>query len=175
MPRPIQDRTQRSAGTGHAVARRNRGDRTALLGATRLPLLPDDSRGDSHQPTLPLATMVARTRHRGTISRTGLTEPCTILDASLPLPAGNAKPAAKAVVSTKRKNYETIPRLALLADLGRRVLNVRNHQQALGNNASPLPTFTEFEKPWLSNPQPLRTDCENKLSGVDFVDVEIES
>jgi hypothetical protein len=104
-----------------------------------------------------------------------VTEPSTILDAILPFPAGNAKPAAKAVVSTKRKNYETFPRSALLAELGRRVLNVRNYQQALGNGASQLPKFTEFEKPWLGSPQPLRTDCENALSGIDFVDVEIES
>ena len=75
------------------------------------------------------------------------------------------------MVSTKRKNYETFPRSALLAELGRRVLNVRNYQQALGNGASQLPKFTEFEKPWLGSPQPLRTDCENALSGIDFVDV----
>ena len=30
--------------------------------------------------------------------------------------------------------------------------------------------FTEFEKPWLSEPQPMRTDCEKVLSGADFVD-----
>ena len=104
-----------------------------------------------------------------------VTEPSTILDAILPAPAGNAQPAAKAVVSTKRKNYETIPRSALLAEIGRRVRNARNYKQALGNKASQLPRFTEFENPWLSDPQPLRTDCENALSGAAFVDVEIES
>lgn len=103
-----------------------------------------------------------------------VTEPSTILDAILPRAAGNAQPTAKAVVSTKRKNYETIPRSALLAEIGRRVRNVRNYKQALGNKASQLPKFTEFEKPWLSDPQPLRTDCESALSGADFVDVEIE-
>jgi hypothetical protein len=102
-------------------------------------------------------------------------EPATILDAILPVPGGSAKPKAKAVVSSKRKNYETIPRSQLLVELGRRVRNVRNYQQALGTSASQLPKFTEFEKPWLGDPQPLRTDCENALSGADFVDVEIES
>jgi hypothetical protein len=104
-----------------------------------------------------------------------VTEPSRILDAILPLPSGNAQPAAKAVVSTKRKNYQTIPRAALLAELGRRVRNVRNYGQALGNRASKLPKYQEFEKHWLNAPQPWRTDCERALSGAAFVDVEIEA
>jgi hypothetical protein len=104
-----------------------------------------------------------------------VTEPSTILDAILPLPAGAANPTAKAVVSTMRKNYETIPRSALLKELGKRVQNVRNYQQALGNRASLLPKFTEFEKLWLNAPQPMRTDCESALSNAPFVDVEIEA
>ena len=102
-----------------------------------------------------------------------VTEPSTILDAILPRPAGSALPTAKAVVSTKRKNYETIPRSALLAELGKRVRNVRNYQQALGAGASDLPKYVEFEKHWLDAPQPLRTDCEQALTGKGFVDVEI--
>ena len=102
------------------------------------------------------------------------TEPSTILDAILPLPSGNAKPKAKAVVSTKRKNYETIPRSALLSEIGRRVRNVRNYQEELGTGASQLPKFTTFEKPWIDRPQPWRTDCEHALSGATFVDVEID-
>ena len=104
-----------------------------------------------------------------------VTEPSTILDAILPLPTGNAKPTARALVSTKRKNYETIPRSALLAELGKRVQNTRNYQAELGSGASQLPKFTEFEKPWLNLPQPWRTDCENALTGAEFVDVEIEA
>jgi hypothetical protein len=73
-----------------------------------------------------------------------------------------------------RKNYETIPRAALLKELGKRVQNVRNYQQALGNRASLLPKFTEFEKLWLDAPQPMRTDCENALSNAPYVDIEIE-
>ena len=102
-----------------------------------------------------------------------VTEPSTILDAILPLPRGTTKPKAMAVVSTKRKNYETIPRSALLAELGRRVRNVRNYDDELGTRAPTLPKYTQFEKQWLDAPQPLRTDCENLLSGANFVDVEI--
>jgi len=104
-----------------------------------------------------------------------VTEPSTILDAILPKPQGNAKPKARAIVSTKRKNYETIPRSALLAEIGRRVQNVRNYKEALGTRATTLPKYTEFEKAWIKSPQPMRTDLEQMLSGVNFVDVEIEA
>ena len=80
-----------------------------------------------------------------------------------------------ALVSTKRKNYETIPRSALLAEIGRRVQNVRNYKEALGTRATTLPKYTEFEKAWIKSPQPMRTDLEQMLSGVNFVDVEIEA
>jgi hypothetical protein len=99
-----------------------------------------------------------------------VTEPSTILDAILPV---SGKKKAKAVVSTKRKNYETIPRAALLAEIGRRVKNVRNYETELGAKASGLPKFKDFEKEWLKLSQPWRTDCEHELSGVPFVDVEI--
>ena len=72
-----------------------------------------------------------------------------------------------------RKNYETIPRSALLVELGKRVQNVRNYQQALGAGASDLPKFNEFERQWLNAPQPRRTDCEFVLTAIAFVDVEI--
>jgi beta-lactamase superfamily II metal-dependent hydrolase len=100
-----------------------------------------------------------------------VTEPGTILDAILP---ASGKARARAVVSTKRKNYETIPRSALLAEIGKRVRNVRNYQKRLGTNASSLPKYDDFEKQWLESPQPWRTDCEHALSGAAFVDVEIE-
>ena len=102
-----------------------------------------------------------------------VTEPSTILDAILPLPKGTAKPKAKAVVSTKRKNYETIPRSALLAEIGRRVQNTRNYKDALGTSAPTLPKYTDFEKTWISLKQPWRTDLEQMLTGKNFVDVEI--
>lgn len=104
-----------------------------------------------------------------------VTEPGGILDAILPLPSSGAGPAALAVASTMRKNYETIPRSALLVELGKRVRNVRTYQEALGSKASGLPKFNTFEKPWLDKPQPLRTDCEFALSEAAFVDIEIEA
>jgi hypothetical protein len=104
-----------------------------------------------------------------------VTEPSTILDAILPRPAAGTSATAKAVVSTKRNKYDPIPRSVLLVELGKRVENVRNYQDALGDNASSLPKYEEFEKVWLSDPQPQRTDCENALSGAKFVDVEIEA
>jgi beta-lactamase superfamily II metal-dependent hydrolase len=102
-----------------------------------------------------------------------VTEPSTILDAILPLPTGTAKPKGKAVVSTKRKNYETIPRSALLAEIGRRVQNTRNYKDALGTSAPTLPKYATFEKTWISLQQPWRTDLEPMLTGKNFVDVEI--
>jgi hypothetical protein len=103
------------------------------------------------------------------------TEPSTILDAILPRPGAGAPPTAKAVVSTKRKNYATIPRSALLAEIGTRVTNVRNYEQALGVHARDLPKFTEYEKRWIGENQPWRTDCELELTGIPFVDVEIDA
>ena len=102
-----------------------------------------------------------------------ITEPSMILDAILPLPQGNAVPKARAVVSTARKNYQTIPRAGLLVELGKRVQNTRNYKTALGAAASDLPKFDEFEKQWLKFPQPQRTDCEFALTDIAFIDVEI--
>lgn len=104
------------------------------------------------------------------------TEPSQILDAILPVPA-NGNPKAKAVVSTVRKNYDVIPESELLADIGRRVANVRKYGEVLeaaGIDPKKLPLFAKFEKEWINKPQPLRTDCELLLSGAQFVDVEIE-
>ena len=105
------------------------------------------------------------------------TEPSQILDAILPIPArGAAK--AKAVVSTARKNYKTIPRSEMLVVLGKRVANVRNYSAALlakGFDPKTLPRFDEYEKDFLESPQPLRTDCELLLTDKPFVDVEIEA
>jgi hypothetical protein len=107
----------------------------------------------------------------------GATEPAAILDAILPLPARRRGPTAKAIVSTERGRYKTIPRAELLVELGKRVESVRNYQselKAAGVEAKELPHFREFEKAWLDAPQPLRTDCEQMLSGAAFVEVELE-
>jgi len=105
------------------------------------------------------------------------TEPSQILDAILPIPA-NGRPKAKAVVSTARKNYQTIPASELLVDIGQRVANVRNYAEALeaqGIDPKKLPLYGKFEKKFLDSPQPLRTDCELLLSETQFVDVELEA
>lgn len=105
------------------------------------------------------------------------TEPARILDAILPRPA-NGLPTAQAVVSTLRKNYETIPDSALLSVLGERTANTRNYAAEFENAGiatTSLPKFDEFEKSWISNNQPQRTDFEWLLTGQPFVDVEIEA
>lgn len=104
-------------------------------------------------------------------------EPLAILNAILPVAS---KATAKAVVSTFRGNYQTIPRSDLLAELGKRVSNSKNYATALKNAGiatSNVPKFAEFEKDSFDAPQPPRTDLERLLGGQDFqgyIDVEIE-
>ncbi|WP_199084628.1 metallohydrolase [Bosea sp. ASV33] len=105
-------------------------------------------------------------------------EPRAILDAILPKPVGNAKAKAKAVASTQRGRYETIPRSELLAELGQRVANAQRYSKrfaAAGLTATALPKYSKFEEDWIELPQPQRTDCERMLTGVGFVDVEFEA
>jgi hypothetical protein len=102
-------------------------------------------------------------------------EPLAILDAILPV---NLKSGAKAVVSTRRGNYETIPRTDLLAEIGKRVSNARNYADAFkkgGKNSSDVPKFDEFESTSFAKPQPWRTDLERMLlESKGFIDVEID-
>lgn len=65
-------------------------------------------------------------------------------------------------------------RSALLVEPGKRVQNVRNYEDELGDGAGDLPGYQELEKAWLDAPQPWRTDCEHARSGAEFADVEIE-
>jgi hypothetical protein len=105
------------------------------------------------------------------------TEPGAILDAILPVPAGRTRPRAQAIVSTVRQRYETIPRSALLVEIGRRVANTRNYQEAFQESnvqSSELARFREYERTWFDEPQPWRTDCEFLLTGEGFVDAAIE-
>jgi hypothetical protein len=101
-------------------------------------------------------------------------EPLAILNAILP-PAAKAK--AKAVVSTHRGNYPTIPRTDLLAEIGKRVSNTKNYAAAFkkaGKKTSIVPKFGEFERKSFDDPQPLRTDLERMLGSQGFIDVEID-
>lgn len=122
-----------------------------------------------------------------------------ILDAILPLPEAGQAPTAKCVVSTKRKQYDTIPDAKLLAELGKRVVNTRVYLEEFKEedstfdadediyNYSVMKTYSKepsprevAEKGWLDKAQPLRTDMEsagkgleNMLDFAEFVDVEI--
>ena len=101
-------------------------------------------------------------------------EPLQILNAILP---AGSKSKAKAVVSTRRGNYETIPRSDLLAEIGSRVSNTKNYAKAFekaGLSVSMVPKFGQFEKDSFDRPQPLRTDLEAMLGSKGFVDVEID-
>ncbi len=105
------------------------------------------------------------------------TEPSRILDAILPLPKRGKKPVAQALASTMRKNYKTIPKAALLVEIGKRIGNAQRYMTKLrkaGRDLEELRHFEELEKTWLDRPQPRRTDLEALVSGVDFVEVEIE-
>jgi beta-lactamase superfamily II metal-dependent hydrolase len=101
-------------------------------------------------------------------------EPLAILDAILPV---GSKRKAKAVVSTRRGNYPTIPRADLLAEIGRRVANTRIYATACTNagiKTSQVPKFAEFERASFGKSQPLRTDLESILDPTNgFIDVEI--
>ena len=105
------------------------------------------------------------------------TEPADILDAILPLPKGGKRPTARAVVSTERGKYKTIPRAELMVEIGRRVDGPRIYSKALTKKKielASLPKFDGFEKDWIEAPQPLRTDFERLLDPVGFINVEFE-
>ena len=121
--------------------------------------------------------------HHGSVNATpwripGATavEPLAILDAILPV---QSKAAAKAIVSTRRGNYETIPRTDLLAEIGKRVSNTRNYADAFkkaGKETSEVPKFDGFEEKSFAKAQPWRTDLERMLQeDKGFVDIEIEA
>lgn len=100
-------------------------------------------------------------------------EPLAILNAILPV---GSKSKAKAVVSTRRGNYPTIPRSDLLAEIGKRVSNTRNYAAAFKRarlKTSIVPKFGQFEKKSFAQPQPLRTDLESMLSSQGFIDIEL--
>jgi hypothetical protein len=110
----------------------------------------------------------------GQTAAAGKGEPLTILNAILP-EASKAK--AKAIVSTHRGNYPTIPRTDLLVEIGNRVSNTRNYDAAFRQakvKTSEVPKFAEYEKESFAEPQPLRTDLERMLGSQGFIDVEIE-
>lgn len=101
-------------------------------------------------------------------------EPLAILDAILP---AESRAEAKAIVSTRRGNYPTIPRAELLAEIGNRVSNTRTYAaefEQANLRTSDVPKFDEFETGSFAKPQPLRTDLERMLGSRGFIDVEID-
>jgi hypothetical protein len=111
----------------------------------------------------------------------------SLLDTLLPVPK-RGKPKASAILSTERRREETIPDGRLLLELGRRLGSVRNYAQSLQdqgidpstiwvrNAKSSEDLYRDREKPYLSSPQPLRTDLEAELSeiGQRYIEVEFE-
>ena len=90
-----------------------------------------------------------------------------------------------AIVSTEREFYNPIPECKLLVDLARRVSNTRSYEDRLAKKgidpksvwsttkAKKNKFFEQYEKEFLKQPQPLRTDLEFVAEGKDFVDIEI--
>jgi len=122
-----------------------------------------------------------------------------MFNAMLPLPKAGEKPTAQCVVSTKRKQYVTIPDAQLLTEIAKRVSNTKNYLEEFrkaDNNFDPeqgifnYSVMEEYETEpsprevgeidWFDKPQPLRTDMESAgrakgemLKDVEFIDVEI--
>jgi beta-lactamase superfamily II metal-dependent hydrolase len=108
-----------------------------------------------------------------------------MLDTLLPVPKSGKQPTAQAIVSTEREFYNPIPECAVLVDLARRVSNTRNYGAELkkknkdpegiwiSTKAKKNKFFETYEKEFLDQPQPLRTDLEFELSGEEFIDVLI--
>lgn len=110
-----------------------------------------------------------------------------ILDTILPVPK-KGKPTAKAVVSTEREFYNPIPECELLVDLARRVSNTRNYAESLkkakvdpktiwvSTKAKKNKFYETYEKDFLNQPQPWRTDLESLIdkNQKGFVELEIE-
>lgn len=107
----------------------------------------------------------------------GSTEVSQILDAILPLPKGKKRPIARAVVSTERSKYKSIPRALLMTEIGKRVDGAKNYETELTRKKiklNSLSRFNDFEKDFIGKLQPLRTDFERLLNdpkGAKYVDV----
>ncbi len=101
-----------------------------------------------------------------------------ILNAILPIPPNGEKSKAKAIVSTERSTYKTIPKADLLVELGHRVDNTRNYADAFaakGINPEERVQKIAYERDFLDKNQPYRTDFEGILNGKDYVEVEFEA
>lgn len=110
-----------------------------------------------------------------------------ILDAILPVPKAGTKPKAQAIISTEREFYNPIPECKVMVDVARRVSNTLNYGVSFAKKgikpeslwatpkAKKYKFYETYEKSYLNQPQPLRTDLEFALKGRPFVEVEIEA
>ncbi|TBF23421.1 MBL fold metallo-hydrolase (plasmid) [Rhizobium leguminosarum] len=101
-----------------------------------------------------------------------VTEEAKILEAILPLPKAGNKPTARAVVSTERGKYRTIPRGQLLKEIARRVDGATSYADDLRNyQPKDVADFLAYEREWLTELQPPRTDFERIRNNNGFIDV----
>lgn len=110
-----------------------------------------------------------------------------ILDAILPVPKVGTKPKAQAIISTEREFYNPIPECRVMVDVARRVSNTVNYGASFAKKgikpeslwatpkAKKYKFYETYEKHYLNQPQPLRTDLETALNGSSFVEVEIQA
>jgi hypothetical protein len=102
------------------------------------------------------------------------------------LPKDGQKATAQAIVSTEREFYNPIPEGKLLVELGERVVSTRSYRAELkanGINEASIWTspkaiknkfFDKYEKNFLGELQPLRTELEHLLNpNNNYVEVEI--
>ncbi len=90
-------------------------------------------------------------------------EASQILDAILPRPTGGKKSKARALISTERGRYETIPGTDLVKELGARVANTKVYKDLLKPEHKARWKHKALEERTLGFPQPLRTDFERLL------------
>ena len=100
------------------------------------------------------------------------TEEARILEAILPLPKDGKKSKARAVASTERGKYRTIPRGQLLKEIARRVDGATTYADALRDYVpKDVADFEAYERDWLNELQPPRTDFERIRKNNGFIDV----
>ena len=92
---------------------------------------------------------------RGTWDRARAPRQATILEAILPLPKPGKKPTARAVVSTERGKYRTIPRGQLMTEIARRVDGATSYTDDLRDyKPKDVADFEAYERDWLKELQP---------------------
>jgi beta-lactamase superfamily II metal-dependent hydrolase len=103
------------------------------------------------------------------------TEEASILEAILPLPKAGKRPTACAVVSTERGKYRTIPRGQLLKEIARRIDGVTNYANDLRDyKPKDAADFEAYERDWLKESQPPRTDFERIRKNKGYIDVTFD-